>query len=130
MTQQKLIKYLMIGLGSICLALGTIGILIPVLPTTPFLLLASFFYLRSSEKLHQWMIHHKVFGPYLYNYLTHRVVPARAKVIALVTLWASLSFAMTLIPLIAVRIGVGAIGLAVTIYILSLKSVPSVQQED
>lgn len=128
MTHQKLIKYLMIGLGSICLALGTIGILIPVLPTTPFLLLASFFYLRSSEKLHQWMIHHKVFGPYLYNYLTHRVVPARAKVIALVTLWASLSFTMTLIPLIAVRIGIGVIGLAVTVYLLQLKSLREGQE--
>ena len=82
---RALLRPILVLLGSLSLALGVIGIFIPVLPTTPFLLFASFCYVRSSKKLYDWLLHHKVFGAYLYNYTVHRAVPKKTKIIAMVT---------------------------------------------
>lgn len=60
MSIKSLKKYLLIIMGTISLILGTVGIFIPILPTTPFLLLASYCYIRSSKKLYNWLINHKV----------------------------------------------------------------------
>ena len=67
-------KYLLILLGTIAFFLGIIGLFLPILPTTPFLLLASYCYLRSSKKLYRWMINRKVIGKYIYSYLNYRAV--------------------------------------------------------
>ncbi|MDR2823760.1 MAG: YbaN family protein, partial [Prevotellaceae bacterium] len=57
-------KYLLIVLGVISLAWGVLGIFLPLLPTTPFLLLSAFLFARSSEKLHSWLLNHKILGKY------------------------------------------------------------------
>ena len=84
-------KYLLIILGSICLALGVIGIFLPLLPTTPFLLLSAALYFRSSEKLYQWLIRQKYLGTYIRNFREHRAIPLRAKIISIAMIWITLT---------------------------------------
>ena len=85
-------KYLLIILGSISLVLGVIGIFLPLLPTTPLLLLSAALYVRSSEKMYQWLIHHKYLGTYIRNFQEHRAIPLRAKIISVSMVWISLIY--------------------------------------
>lgn len=121
MLKLELKKYLLITLGTITLALGVVGVFLPILPTTPLLLVTAFCYLRSSRALYSWLINHRLFGRYLQDYLARRTVPRKAKALALGTLWPSLLVTMFIIPLSPVRLLVGLIGLAVSVYILRLR---------
>ena len=85
-------KYILIILGSISLALGVIGIFLPLLPTTPFLLLSAALYVRSSEKLYDWLIHQKYLGTYIRNFREHKALPLRAKVISVAMVWITLLY--------------------------------------
>ena len=121
-------KYLLIVIGSISLGLGAVGVAVPVLPTTPFLLIALFCYLRSSRRLYDWLIHHRLFGTYLYNYVTYRAVPRQTKIGALVFLWAGLVTSIILVDALFVRLILLAVGIVVSIHILSLKTITKEQQ--
>ena len=121
-------KYLLIALGSISLGLGAVGVAVPVLPTTPFLLIALFCYLRSSRRLYDWLIHHRLFGTYLYNYVTYRAVPRQTKIGALIFLWAGLVTSIILVDALFVRLILLAVGIVVSIHILSLKTITKEQQ--
>ena len=90
-------KYLLIILGSICLALGVIGIFLPLLPTTPFLLLSAALYVRSSEKLYQWLIHQKYLGTYIRNFREHKAIPLRAKIFSISMVWITLTYCIIMI---------------------------------
>ena len=116
-------KFIFIAFGSFCVALGVIGIFFPVLPTTPFLLLALFFYLRSSKKLYSQLVRHRVFGSYLYNYISCRAVLKSTKIIAEVFLWSGLIVSMILIDSWHIRAVLLIVGIAVSIHILTLKTV-------
>ena len=70
-------------LGWLCFGLGVLGVFLPVLPTTPFMLLALGAFARSSERLHHWLYNHPTYGPPLQQWRMHRVIPLRAKLIAL-----------------------------------------------
>lgn len=70
-------------LGWIFFGLGIVGVFVPVLPTTPFMLLALWAFSKSSDKFHQWLYHHRVFGPPLQQWHEHGVIPLVAKVFAL-----------------------------------------------
>jgi len=118
----KIKKILLIIVGSVSLVLGVIGILMPVLPTTPFLLLASFCYLRSSEKLYNWLINHHVFGPYIYNYLTYKAIPKKTKIGAIIFLWCSLIISSLIISSLHIKIFLFLIGIAVSLHIITLKT--------
>lgn len=109
-------------MGSFTLALGTIGIFLPILPTTPLLLLTAFFYLRSSEKLYRWLMHHRIFGAYIYSYVTYKAVSFKTKVGAISILWLSILFSIYLIDHELLRIMVFIIAVSVTIYISSLQT--------
>jgi len=69
-------------LGWIFFALGTIGVVLPVLPTTPFMILALWAFAKSSERFHHWLYHHKIFGPPLQQWKRHRVIPQAAKILS------------------------------------------------
>lgn len=73
-------------LGAISLALGIIGIFLPLLPTTPFLLLSAFCFQRGSEKLHNWLITHPRFGPPIEDWNRHGAISQKAKIIALASM--------------------------------------------
>lgn len=120
---------LLIGLGSVSLVFGIIGILVPVLPTTPFLLLSSFCYLRSSERLHKWLINHKIFGSYIYNYMTYRAVKKSTKIGALISLWLSLGLSIILLKNLILKILLFVTGSTVSIHLIKLKTLEKIQTD-
>ncbi len=83
-------KALLIISGFVSLGLGVVGIVVPLLPTTPFLLLAAACFLRSSDRLYNWMLNHRMFGKYLRNYYHHRAIPLKIKIIAITLIWMSI----------------------------------------
>jgi|SaaInlV_130m_DNA_2_1039683.scaffolds.fasta_scaffold70132_1 hypothetical protein len=83
---------LLIVFGWLCVALGTIGVVTPGLPTTVFIIMAAWAFARSSRRFHDWLYNHKLFGPALINWERHRVIPPKAKVMAVSMM--SLSVAM------------------------------------
>lgn len=114
-------KCLLIVIGCLALAFGIIGIFLPLLPTTPFLLLAVYCFTRSSNRLYNWLIQHKIFGRYIYNYMAYRAIEPKTKLLALVFLWGTTAFSLFLLPNIYIRILLIAVGSGVTFHILSLK---------
>lgn len=84
-------RYLMLGLGLVCVGLGVIGAFLPVMPTTVFLLMALWCFSRSSTRLQRWLYDHPVFGRTLRAWHRHRVIPTSAKIAALATMATSLS---------------------------------------
>jgi len=123
-------QVLLVIAGSVSLFLGVTGIILPLLPTTPFLLLAAFCYLRSSEKLYRWLIGHKLFGVYIYTYLHFRAVRKRARNLALVLLWSTLTLTMILTSNAAVTIILVGVGAGVSIHLLKLRILTSEMLEE
>ena len=115
-------RALLIAAGSVSVALAVVGIFLPLLPTVPFLLLAAFLYARSSERLYDWLMDHRVLGPYIYNYVTYRSVRLSVKVWTLILLWITLAVSILLLPNIYVRIFLLAVGCGVSIHVLALKT--------
>ena len=68
------------AIGAMALFLGAIGLVLPVLPTTPFVLLAAFAFARSSDRWHDWLVNHRVFGPIVENWRVHRAIGAPARI--------------------------------------------------
>jgi uncharacterized protein len=106
--------------GTLCLVLGIIGIFVPVMPTTPFLLLASACYLRGSERMHRWLLSHGRLGKYIRDFEEGRGIPARAKVVAIAMLWISITFAVEFVGHAIAAIAMVLVAGAVTIYLVRL----------
>lgn len=112
---------LFIATGTICLGLGVVGIILPVLPTTPFLLLSAACYVRGSERMYRWLLNNKWFGKYIRNYREGKGIPLRGKVSALLLLWIAISCsALLLVKITIVQIILFAIAVGVSIYIIRL----------
>ena len=77
-------RIVLIALGWLCVGLGFIGIFVPGIPTTIFLIIALWAFSKSSKKLQNWLLHHKRFGPILRNWQEHKVVPYKAKILMVV----------------------------------------------
>jgi uncharacterized membrane protein YbaN (DUF454 family) len=120
------VKILFISLGTLFLGLGFLGIALPLVPTTPFLLLAAACYARSSTRIYNWMLNHRLFGDFIRNYRSGSGIPLRAKIASLVVLWSTIGISLFLahtpgwVPVILV-----AIALGISVYILSLPTVRS-----
>lgn len=123
-------KYLLITAGIISLILGTIGVFLPLLPTTPFLLLSAACFIRSSEKLYNWLINHKLFGKYIENYIKYRAVSIKLKACTIALLWATVSISILSIDITWVRILLVIIALGVTTHLLMLKTMDKIQVEE
>ena len=119
----KLFRLLLLIIGTLSVALGILGIFLPILPTTPFLLLAAYCYARSSERFYQWLLTNRWFGEYIRNYREGRGMPLRDKIVTLTVLWLTIGFAVAFAVsawwgrLILVGIASG-----VTIHIIRLKT--------
>lgn len=79
-------------LGIVFLVLGVVGVIVPLLPTTPFLLLAAALFFRSSPRLHRWLYRQPTLGPYIRNFTEHKAIPLRAKVVSVLLVWLTLGY--------------------------------------
>ena len=87
-------RAILVAAGSVSLGLAVLGIFLPLLPTTPFLLLASACYVRSSERLHRRLMGNRVLGGYIRNFQERRGIPLRAKVTTVALLWLPLAYSV------------------------------------
>lgn len=116
-------KILLTILGLISLGLGILGIFLPVLPTTPLLLLAAALFLRSHKGLYDWLLNHPRLGPYIRNFLEHKAIPLRVKVVSVSLVWITLLYcAVCVAEHWALRLLFIAIAAAVSMHILSYKT--------
>jgi uncharacterized membrane protein YbaN (DUF454 family) len=109
--------------GSLFLITGAVGVVVPVLPTTPFLILAAFCYARGSSRWYRWLIGNRVFGRYLNDYLCGRGIPWRVKVPTLVLLWCVISVtAVVFVEQLWLRVLLFVVAVGVTGHVLLLKN--------
>ncbi len=123
MRKSRFKQILWISGGLACVALGTLGIFLPVLPTTVFFLLAAAAFARSSDRLYNWIMNHPLFGKLIRNYRLYHAVPLQTKIVSVSFLWltigASAIFAVEKWWLRGLLV---LIALAVTWHILALKT--------
>ncbi len=123
LANSKLGRKLLIAAGSFFVVIGLIGIFLPILPTTPFLLLAAWCYARSSERYYKWLINNKWFGDYIKNYQEGKGIPLKIKIFAISFLWITILISVYFfITNIYIRIILIAIAVGVTIHILSIRA--------
>lgn len=116
-------KRILIVAGSFCLMLGIIGIFLPLLPTTPFLLLSAACYFRASERAYHWLINTKWLGNYIRNYREGKGIPLIVKIITISLLWITIGFsALFVVQILLIRIILFLIATGVTIHILSIRT--------
>lgn len=121
--KNRMMRYLLAIFGTVSLALGVMGIFLPVLPTTPFLLLSAALYMRSSQRLYDWLMSHKHLGAYIRNFREHKALPLRVKIVSVTMVWATLLYCAFFVArewwmsVLFIAIATG-----VTIHILSYKT--------
>ena len=118
-SSNPIIRILWVVLGSFFVVIGGIGAVIPGLPTTLFLILAAACYIRSSQRLYNWLINNKTFGPYLRDYREGKGIPKRAKVVAVSMIIIFVSYAVFFgIESLNLKIAVGILGIVGLLYVL------------
>lgn len=116
---QPLLRWLLLVVGWLSVILGVVGIFLPIMPTTPFLLLAAACFVRTSPKFYLWLVSHEKLGPYVLYYLDGKGIPKKAKVYTLITLWATILLtAFVIVDSSIVRIVLPSIAVLVSFYIL------------
>ena len=114
-------RILFIVAGTICLGLGAVGIILPLLPTTPFILLSAACYMRGSHRMYQWLLNNKWFGKYIRNYREGKGIPLRGKISALVLLWATISYtAIFMINIDVIRLTLFIVAAIVSTHLIRL----------
>jgi uncharacterized membrane protein YbaN (DUF454 family) len=109
--------------GSLFLFAGAIGVVLPVLPTTPFLILAALCYARSSSRCYRWLVGNRVFGRYLDDYLCGRGIPWKVKAIALSVLWVVIAVtAVVLVERLWLRVLLFVMAVGVSGHVILLKN--------
>lgn len=122
----RLLRWLLIIIGLVSTTLGIIGIFVPLLPTTPFLLLAAACFARSSERFHTWLVNHNHLGPMIRGYLDGAGIPLRAKRTAITLVWLTLPpSALLLVPPVWAKLLLILLAIAITWYLLRL---PTLQE--
>lgn len=117
--KRPLLRYTLIAIGWLSVVLGVLGIFLPVLPTTPFLLLAAACFVRSSPRFYQWLVDHPKLGKYIIYYLEGRGIPTRAKWMAITMIWITISLsALLVVPIFWVKVLLFGIAICVSIYLL------------
>jgi len=114
-----MMKLMLVVLGFISLILAVIGVFIPILPTTPFLLLSAACFLRGSDRAYQWLMNHRLFGEYIRNFRDHKAIPLRTKIISVSLLWITILFSIFFVAeALYLRVMLAIIAIAVTAHIL------------
>jgi len=120
--RNPIIRYVLLAIGWLSVALGVIGIFLPVLPTTPFLLLAAACFMRSSKRFYLWLVNHRRLGPWIVDYLEGQGIPLKGKVYAISLMWLSIGLSCYLVPLFWARAFMLTSAVLVSLYILSQKT--------
>ena len=121
-----LLRPVLIVAGSLCVALGVIGAFLPLVPTTPFLLLAAACYARSSPRLLRWLNDNRLFGEYIRNWRAGRGIPRRDKIIAISLIWLTIgSSVIWFVSLLWVKALLIAVAAAVTAHLLWMPTAAS-----
>lgn len=116
-------KYFYLTSGTLLVAVGVVGIFLPLLPTTIFLILASYCFVKSSPKANNWLRNHKILGDYVKNYQDKSGLTIKSKVINVVLLWISITIsAFFFTDVLYVKLVLFLIAIAVTIHLLMIKT--------
>ena len=117
-------KWLLLPAGILAVGLGVVGAFVPLLPTTPFLLLAAACFARSSDRHYEWLLNHRWMGAYVRNYREHKATTRRIKVVTMALLWGSIGYAaIAVADGWVVRALLLSVAAGVTIHVLSLRVV-------
>ncbi|MCL4429268.1 MAG: YbaN family protein [Chloroflexi bacterium] len=127
--KHKLVRALLLVAGTISLTLGAIGIFLPILPTTPFLLLSAACYLRSSERMHKWLLGNRWFGEYIRNYQEGKGMPMKTKIVAIAFLWVAIIYSafFALDEILIAQVALLLIALGVSIHLVRLPTLKNKQ---
>lgn len=121
--KKKARSILLITLGTLCVVLAGLGVFIPILPTTPFLLLAAYLYARSSERFLNWLLTNRLFGRFISNYRSGLGIPLLQKILTIVALWATIGTSIALfVDAWWLRILLLLIAVGVTIHLIHVKT--------
>jgi len=115
-------RIILISLGWLCVGLGFVGVFVPGIPTTIFLIIALWAFTKSSKKLRHWLLNHKRFGPILNNWQEYKVVPRRAKILMVVLMSLAVILFYYSLQSLILTIGLIIILVSVAIYVISLPS--------
>ena len=115
-------RNLLFLLGSISLILGAIGVVTPLLPTTPFLLLSAYAFGKSSERCHKFILNNKIFGQYIRDYQEKKGITLKNKINAIFILTVSIGFSMWKVDSVHLKIFLGVVFIGVSFHILRLRT--------
>lgn len=118
-------RILLLSLGWLAIVLGTLGIVLPLLPTTPFVLLAAWCFARSSPRFHHWLLWRSPFGRYIRHWQQHRAMPPGAKGRAMLLIVITFAISIYMVNLLWVRIG---LGLMLCVLLLFMWRIPVVEE--
>jgi uncharacterized membrane protein YbaN (DUF454 family) len=111
-------KLLLIAIGSALVGVGALGVVVPGLPTTIFLILAAGCYIRSSDRLYNWLVRHRVFGPSIRRFQEKRAMTRRSKAVAMISMWSMIGLSEFLLwGRTAIQIVLVILGIAGTVSI-------------
>ncbi len=117
------VRVLLMGAGFLFVGIGVLGMFLPLLPTTVFLLIAAWCFARSSEKFHTWLHHNKLFGKYLRNYSTGKGMTLQSKIFSILLLWLGILVSVIFAThVLYIRILLLAIAIGVSWHILAIKT--------
>jgi len=117
----RLKKAFFIVAGTICLGLGAVGVFLPILPTTPFLLLSAACYYKGSDRMHRWLLNNRWFGSYIRNYKEGKGISLVGKISTLLLLWITIGYTtLFLLNITIIQIILIAIAVAVTAHVIAL----------
>ncbi len=123
MNKSRIRQSLLVVAGVASVSLGVVGLVVPVLPTTPFLLLAAACFVRSSPRLYTWFIHHRWFGAHIHHYREHQAVSLEVKVTDLVVLWGVIGVTVLLaVSAWWLRLLLVGVAIGVTVHLLHLRT--------
>lgn len=120
LVQNPVLRFLLIVVGTLCLFLAILGVFLPILPTTPFLLLAAACYVRSSESFYHWLVGNRFLGDYILQYRRGDGIPKKSLVRAILLLWATIALSLFFTESLAPKIILPVIALGVSFFLLSL----------
>ena len=115
-------KLILLIVGWLCVGLGFVGIFVPGIPTTIFLIIALWAFARSSKKFHAWLLNHKRFGPILHNWQEYKVVPLRAKILMVILQISVVIIVQYTFDNLIITFGLTIILVLVAMYVISLPS--------